>query len=216
MIIETELQKVSDETMRFMRGKYVLDEVGDGKDKLELREDGETLITIRIHEDRYDFYIDDKCIPVTDLETLENVKQIIMLKKKPNRKPFSKEQAVYSDCGYRCDLCVHYTGGTIGAELRSDLKERLNRVYGKADYWGDNMPFCDSCTSDGCMVSLPNAPCEKKKCMASKSVDKCTNCAQYPCYNESTHRNRKIHSMCISADDVTRVILCYAPGQYGN
>ena len=30
---KTELQKVSEETMRFIRGKYVLDEVGDGKDK---------------------------------------------------------------------------------------------------------------------------------------------------------------------------------------
>lgn len=33
----TMLQKVSEETMRFMRGKYVLDEVGDGKDELKFR-----------------------------------------------------------------------------------------------------------------------------------------------------------------------------------
>jgi len=210
------LQKVSEETMRFMRGKYALDEVGDGKDKLEFRENGETFLTIRIHKDRYDFQIDDKRVPVADLETLETVKPMIVSKKGPNRKPFPKEQSVYADCGYRCDMCVHFTGGTISDESRVDLKERLNRIYGAADYWGDNMPFCNGCATDGCMVSSPNALCSKHKCMANNSVDKCKDCSQYPCYNESTHKFYQIHSMRISADDVTKAILCYIPGQYGN
>lgn len=34
---KTELQKVSENTMCFMRGKYVLDEVGNGKDELKFR-----------------------------------------------------------------------------------------------------------------------------------------------------------------------------------
>jgi len=62
---KTELQRVGEATMRFMRGKYVFDEVGDGKDELEFRENdvrgpqgvGETFISIRIREDRYDFHI---------------------------------------------------------------------------------------------------------------------------------------------------------------
>ncbi len=33
----TELERVSHETMVFMRGKYRLDEMGDGKDALTLR-----------------------------------------------------------------------------------------------------------------------------------------------------------------------------------
>jgi len=58
-------------------------------------------------------YHDDKWMftPVADMATLEAVKELIMIKKKPNRKPFPKEQAVLSKCGMRCDLCVHYTGG---------------------------------------------------------------------------------------------------------
>ncbi|MBT9151535.1 MAG: hypothetical protein DDT40_01731 [candidate division WS2 bacterium] len=100
--------------------------------------------------------------------------------------------------------------------MRADLKERLNRIYGTAEYWGDDMPLCDGCATDGCMVSLPDAPCEKKKCMKGKGVDKCRDCAEYPCYNESTHEFCQIHYIYISADDVTKAILPYTPGQYGN
>jgi len=239
--------------MRFMRGKYVLDEV-PGKyyqiDCLKFRQGKKTILSINIHEDHYDFqiifgkaecekfearrnefpqaiqklYDSERTLPdgkwmlirVQDRATLEFVKQLILIKKNPNRKPFPKEQAVHADCGYRCDLCVHYTGGTISEEMRVDLKERLNRIYGTADYWNDDTPLCDGCTTEGCIVSLPDAPCEKKQCMATKGVDKCRDCTEYPCYNESTHEFCKIHYISISAGDVTKVILPYTPGQYGN
>ena len=38
------LQKVSGETMRFMRSKYALDEVGNGKDELKFRRSGRTIL----------------------------------------------------------------------------------------------------------------------------------------------------------------------------
>ena len=41
---QTELQKVSEETMRFMRGQYALDEVSDGKDELKFRRGGKTIL----------------------------------------------------------------------------------------------------------------------------------------------------------------------------
>lgn len=176
---KSELQKVSEETMRFMRGKYVLDEVGDGKDELKFRRGGKTVLTIYIREDRYDFlvifgnvergkfeaqrgefpqniqniydnsktYHDGKwmLIPVTDLEMLEAVKQLVLIKKRPNRKPFPKDQAIYSDCGHRCDLCVHYTGGTINEEFRKELKERIGRVYNVQEEYGESMMLCPGC-----------------------------------------------------------------------
>lgn len=37
MTNKEKLQKVSEEIMRFMRGRYLLDEVGDGKDELKFR-----------------------------------------------------------------------------------------------------------------------------------------------------------------------------------
>ena len=56
----TELEKISVETMRFMRGKYKLDEV-PGKyydiDCLKFRQGKRTILSINIHEDHYDFQI---------------------------------------------------------------------------------------------------------------------------------------------------------------
>ena len=57
---KTELQKVSEETIRFMRGKYALDEV-PGKyyetDCLKFRQGKKTILSINIHEDHYDFQL---------------------------------------------------------------------------------------------------------------------------------------------------------------
>ena len=123
----TILEQVSHETMKFMRGKYRLDEIGDGKDELKFKQGAKTILTIYIHDDRFTFliifgkkereyfemhasefspyicnyydnsktYHDGKWmfIDVSTLEQLEEVKQMIMIKKKPNRKPFSKENA---------------------------------------------------------------------------------------------------------------------------
>lgn len=217
---KTELQKVSEETMRFMRGKYVLDEVGDGKDKLEFCENGEMIITIRIRGDCYDFHIEEKCIPVADLKMLESVKQMIMIRKKPNRKPFPKEQAIYASCGHRCDLCVHYSGDTISEEFRAELKERLIRVYaggvGDGGYWGDDMVFCGGCHTGGLDKSFN---CDSLKCAAENGVTKCQNCLKNPCdkaHQICAGKKPEIHTNTIAADDVTWAILPYVYGQYGN
>jgi hypothetical protein len=39
-------------------------------------------------------------IRVDNMETLEAVKKMILIKKKQNRKPFPKENAVYGKCGH--------------------------------------------------------------------------------------------------------------------
>ena len=251
---KTELQKVSEETMIFMREKYVLDEVGNGKDELKFRKGKKTVLTIYIREDHYDFLIifgkaerdlfearydefpqkiqeiydnskthhDGKWmfISVTDLHTLEAIKQLVMIKKKPNRKPFPQEQAVYSSCGHRCDLCVHYTGVTITEALRAELKERLIRVYaggiGDGGYWGDDMAFCDGCDTGGLDKSFN---CDSLKCAAENGVDRCQNCHKNPCgiaHHLYQGLKPEIHTNTIAADDVTCVILPYVYKQYGN
>lgn len=245
---KTELQKVSEETMRFMRGKYVLDEVA-GKyydiDCLKFRQGNKTILSINIHEDHYDFqvifgkaerekfetrrgefpqkiqgiydnsktYHDGKwmMIPVADLETLEAVKQMIVIKKKPNRKPFPKEQAIYGDCGHRCDLCVHYTGTAISEEFRKELQERVKRVYGlKAD---DEFPPCNGCSNGGITGKFD---CEQIKCAKDKGAPRCMDCAEYDCGKASAGWKPVIEARSISADDVTWAILPYVDGQYGN
>lgn len=237
---KTMLQLVSEETMAFMRGKYELDEVGNGKDELKFRRGGKTVLTIYIREDRYDFLIiygkkerekyESECntfpetirhiydksktyhdgkwmwIPVADLDTLEGVKQLIMIKKKPNRKPFPKDTAVPSKCGQRCDLCIHYSGGTISDEFRKELYERLTRVYNTGD-WSMRCP--------GCYNKPEEDLCEQLKCAKNKGVGRCLDCKDYHCFISPVVHS-KIEAKSITAKDVTLAVLPYVHNQYGN
>ena len=234
------LEMVSEETMAFMRGKYELDEVGDGKEELKFRRGGKTVLTIYIREDRYDFLIiygkkerekyESECnafpekirdiydksktyhdgkwmwIPVADLDTLEAVKQLIMIKKKPNRKPFPKDSAVYSKCGQRCDLCIHYSGGTISEEFRKELYERLTRVY-NTDDWSMRCP--------GCYNKPEEDLCEQLECAKHKGVGRCLDCKDYHCLISPVVHS-KIEAKSITAKDVTWAVLPYVHNQYGN
>ena len=245
---KTMQQRISEETMRFMRGKYVLDEV-PGKyydiDCLKFRQGKRTIFSINIHEDHYDFQIifgkaerekfearlDEfpaaiqalynssralsdglwMLIRVDDLAMLEAVKQMILIKKNPNRKPFPKEQAIYSSCGHRCDLCVHYTGDTISEEFRPELQERVRRVYGMDP--DDAFPPCNGCASGGIDGNFDCAPI---KCAKEKGVARCMDCALYDCGNATVGLRPAIETRHLSAADVTWAILPYVDGQYGN
>lgn len=244
----TELDKVRLETVKFLRGKYKLDEVA-GKyyevDCLRFRQGKRTILSICFHPDRYDFqlifgeaerakfeelrdtfsaetqsiydnsktYADGKwmLIPVSDLKALEEVMRLITIKKKPNRKPFPQENALYSDCGTRCDLCVHYTGGTITEEFRKELKTRLTRVY-KAPLWGDDMMLCPGCKLNT-FKDFGGDPCDEKKCCYKKGLAACVDCREYPC-EKATAGYKNLEPKDISADDVTWAILPYVPYQY--
>ena len=241
MDYKNELEKVSEETMRFMRGKYVLDELGNVKDELKFRRGGKTILTIYIREDRFDFlvifgkaeqekfesqreklprkiqeiydnsktYHDGKwmTVPVADMETLEAVKGLVLIKKKPNRKPFPKDQAVYSRCGQRCDLCLHYTKGSITEDFRRESFESFFRVY-KTREWNELR-----CT--GCHEKPADDACDVIKCLAEKKFDDCHKCKNYPCEIAPKAFSR-IRPESVSADDITRVILPFVHDQYGN
>ena len=53
----TVLEQISHETMVFMRGRYRLDEIGDGKSELKFRQGKKTIVTIYIHEDKFSFLV---------------------------------------------------------------------------------------------------------------------------------------------------------------
>ncbi len=240
----TELQKIKEEVMRFMRGKYVLDEVL-GKyydiDCLRFRQGKKTIVSIHLHKDYYDFQIifgkaerekfeaiKDEfprnivdlyhesnilndgmwlLIRVDNMETLEAVKKMILIKKKPNRKPFPKKNALYGNCGHRCDLCIHYSASTFSNEFRKELEERLTRVYDGSD-WSMR---CSGCGTSECHTQL----CDQMKCAKEKNYDTCVSCNQYPCSN-ATVGYAELGVKSILADDVTWAILPYVSYQYGN
>ena len=235
------LEKVSHETMVFMRGKYRLDEIGDGKDELKFKQGQKTILTIYIHEDRYiflvifgkkereifdarrgefsqyilDYYDNSKTyhdgkwmfIDVRNTEQLEEVKRLVLIKKKPNRKPFPKEGAVYSQCGQRCDLCIHYTGVT--EELRAVMEPQLIKMWDITD-WSMR---CEGCYSKECYTK--DGSCNAKSCAPKKGFAECKECNEFPCIKATSADYRSmIHTEVHYADEITWGILPYVPYQY--
>ena len=213
----SELEKVSAATMRFMRGRYALDEVGNGKDELAFCDSGQAVLprqavlTIYIRDGYYDFSVGQEVIRVDNLDTLERAKELIIAAKKPNRKPFSKEKAVYSDCGHRCDLCVHFVGGTASEEFRKKLHKHVCRVYGWNPY--DEVQTCKGCFHGGYDGKFG---CDQRKCAKDKGVPRCVDCGEYACGRATAGWPPIIEARSISADDVTYAILPFVASQYGN
>lgn len=239
----TALEQVSHDTMAFMRGRYRLDEVGDGKDELKFRQGRKTVLTVYSREDRFDFllifgkkereafearqeefspyvrevygaaktYHDGKWMmfPVREPERLEEIKKLVLIKKKPNRKPFPKDGALYGQCGQRCDLCVHYIGQDEAR--RQEMIPPLIRMYGITD-WSMR---CGGCESDACHCK--DGPCYAKACAASRGLVKCRDCSEHPCIRATTSDHLSmIHTQTHDAEEITWGILPYVPGQYGN
>lgn len=240
----SEFQKVKEEVLRFMRGKYVLDEVMGkyyGTDCVRFRRGKKTIVSINLYEDHYDFqiifgkverekfeaikdefpshivnlYNESKIlhdgmwllIRVDNMDTFEAIKKMILIKKKPNRKPFLKDNAVYGNCGHRCDLCVHYSFSTFNDEFRKELEERLTRVYDGSD-WSMR---CSGCGTSDCHTQL----CDQMKCAKENGCDTCVSCKKYPCSN-ATVGYAQLGVKSILGDDVTWAILPYVSFQYGN
>lgn len=147
-------------------------------------------------------------IRVADLKTLEAVKKLILIKKKPNRKPLPKENALYGKCGHCCDMCVHYTG--ITEEFREMLIPHLAAVY-DSTIWDMRCTGCD--TPGGYYHREGNELCDAMKCLKEKQLITCFECSNYPC-EKSTVGYQFLEHKNISADDVTWAILPYVPNQY--
>ena len=239
-----ELEKAELEIVKFMRGKYRLEEVAlmdYGRPCVKFRQGKRTVVSIDLYEDHYDFqlvfgkaerekfeevrnefpiwmqklydktktYHDGKWlfIHVDNLDIFVYVKKLILIKKKPNRKPLSKENAVYGKCGHRCDLCVHYTG--VSEEFREVVISHMNSVYGDLD-WSP----CTGCDTSGCYCHINDDEMyEPIKCSRQKGFENCFKCKNYPC-EQSTIGYKQLEHRNISADDVTYAILPYVPYQY--
>lgn len=237
----TVLEQISHETMVFMRGRYRLDEIGNGKDELKFKRGKKTIVTIYIHDGIISFliifgkkeresfemqrnefssyvcgcydnsktYHDGKWMlfDVNTLEQLEEIKKLILIKKKPDRKPFPKENALYSQCGQRCDLCVHYIHAD--EEQRTAMEIPLSKMWEQTD-WSMR---CGGCYSDSCYCS--SEPCAAKSCAAEKGLKECRECADFPCMRATTADSRSmIHTEVHYADEITWGILPYVPFQY--
>jgi len=214
---KTVRKAIGEETMRFMRGKYALDEVGNGKDEVAFRDGDDTILTLYIHKSYYDFQLGQQTVRVTDLASLEEAKKLIQAQKKPNRRPLPKDNAVYARCGHRCDLCPHYTGA--GGAPREKLVRHCNHVYcgGKTGEWPDICPGCGEQAPGKPHPCMGGDSCWQLNCAAKKGLEKCQDCPKYTVEcSPGVGYNCGIEPRSISAEDVTWAILPYISGQYGN
>ena len=239
-----EFDKLKGEVVKFMRGKYKLnEEAGMHYDVpcVKFRQGKKTIVSVNLLGDCYEFQVilgkaerekfeaikdefsenirniydntpalhDGKWLFVRadNVSDFEEIKKLILLKKNPNRKPLSKEGAVYGKCGHRCDMCVHYTG--MAEEKRTALMPHLDKVYGSGD-WGMR---CTGCDTEGCQCYTAYEICEPLKCHKEKKINNCAECENYPC-EKATVGYRDLEHRDISADDVTCAILPYVPKQY--
>lgn len=146
-------------------------------------------------------------IDVTTKEQLDEIKKLIQIKKKPNRKPFPKDNAVYAQCGQRCDLCIHYTG--TSDEQRLLMEPYLVKMWGTTDW----KMRCEGCHSDSCYCK--DDPCHAKSCAPVKGLAECKDCVDFPCIKATAADCRSmIHTQVHSADEITWAILPYVPYQY--
>lgn len=145
--------------------------------------------------------------PVKNQADWEAARKLILLKKKPNRKPFPAEGAVYAQCGQRCDLCIHYTG--TADEQRAMMEPLLNRMWGQQD-WSMR---CGGCESATCYCR--EDPCPSKACASQKGLKQCKDCAVFPCLNATVGDARSmLHTESHTADEITWALLPYVPYQY--
>lgn len=161
------------------------------------------------HYDEAKTYHDGKWMffDVTTMEQLEELKQLILIKKKPNRKPFPKVDAVYSQCGQRCDLCVHYVN--TSEELRAKMLPALEKMWGITD-WSMR---CAGCYSENCYCK--DDLCHAKGCALNKEVGECKKCSEFPCVHATSADYRSmVHTEVHAAEEITWGILPYVPWQY--
>ena len=120
-----------------------------------------------------------------DINTnIDEIIELIKIKKKPNRKVENLKDAEIGCCGNRCDQCLlRATNG--GKENRVLFTDENYKIYfspdeQKEDYSGIN---CAGCYQG----------CKTRDCAKEKGYDVCVQCENYPCETVSgafTHPGR--------------------------
>ncbi len=107
-------------------------------------------------------------------EDFEPIKQLIHIKKKPNRKP------IFSKCGMRCDLCQLYRPNVEKADRRAELCAVFAKVWPGFEE-DPRAAICDGCTCAKPDAALYSPDCAARKCVIEKGLPHCGHCDRYPC-----------------------------------
>ena len=237
---KTELQKVSEEIMRFMRGNYAADEVGDGKDTLRFKRGGKTILTIYIREGRYDFHI---ILGKAEREKFEQ-----------QRSTFSKKvNDIYDNTHTYHDgkwllVPVSKADDLDDIKALTLFKKKPNRkplpsarklvgrcgnrcdlcihYTGETSISAEQMLYAKACVDelygsvtdpdcDGCHC-IEHCDNETMQCAKDLGLSNCMDCVKFQSCTMHAGVKPEIHTRTITADQVTWAILPYVRGQYGN
>ncbi|HBR31435.1 MAG: DUF3788 family protein [Eubacteriales bacterium] len=240
----TEFERVKYETVKFMRGKYKLDEVGNGKDQVKFKQGAKTIVTIDIREDKYTFLI---IFGRAEREKFEAIREEFSQYIKDhydNTKTYHDGKWMFIDVATLAELEVIKKLILIKKNPNRKPFPKGNALYGKCGhrcdlcvhYTGITEEFremliphlnavyggsvwdmrCTGCDTPNCHCCCDgNELCESLKCLLTKQFSACSDCINYPC-EKATVGYRSLEPRNISADDVTWAILPYVPFQYGN
>jgi hypothetical protein len=143
-------------------------------------------------------------IPVDDTETLEAVKRLVLIKKKPNRKPFPRSSGLLK-MRHAMRFVHPLHGRHVSEAFREELRERLTRVYGIEDGHALSPLYTASRKTSRAGAHM----------RAEKAPRQVPGLRGLPCPIAPVVSSR-IEPKRNAADDVTWAILPYVPNQYGN
>ena len=190
-----EVQKSWGKLVGFIRAYYVMEELWDGNEILKFRKSGKTLVSLSVHENRFNAliifgkaerekfdavrdnfsdyilnyydnsrtYHDGKWmfIDVDSNTNIDEIVELIKIKKKPNRKVENLKDAEIGCCGNRCDQCLlRATNG--GKENRVLFNDENYKIYFSPDEQKEDY---SSVNCAGCYQGCKTRDCAKEKDM---------------------------------------------------
>jgi len=143
-------------------------------------------------------------IDISDNKYIDDIIELIRIKKKPNRKKEDLTKANISKCGNRCDLCLLFIeNNNNGKQGRFEFQERDFKCYGGEE--GDKKEEHPSHICNGCRSN-----CEILICLSKKGFDSCMDCDYHNCnVKEHNFTNPGRCNIGLSAEDVEKMILPY-------
>ena len=237
-----ELNKIKLETVKFMRGKYMLNEVGDGKNELKFKQGKKTVLTIYLYEKRLTFLIIFGKVEREKFLRIKSEFSKHILDYYDNSKTYHDGKWMFIDVvnldvledvksliqikkkpnrnpfpskNAFYSLCGHRCDLCLhytGDTISEDFRKKL--VEHSNNVYGayDCSMRCSGCNTEGCHCN-DTGLCESLKCAFEKGLTACIDCNEYPCL-KATAGYKKLEARNISAEDVTWAILPYVPYQY--
>ena len=139
---------------------------------------------------------------------IEEIKKMIMIKRKPNRKPENLKNAVLGKCCNRCDICPRYI---VNHEKGSRFGNGAYKVY------EDDSDYSNEQSCMGCPAKT-REDCVMIACVENKNIDDCSFCEDFPCEKVRGHSTIAGHcTIGLTNAEIEEYILpycCVERGEY--